>query len=154
MPLMYADEDLNPGACHWHIPQLNCHSHRATLPLLIFAHQEKITRPWVWCGLWPHGKQTGGRLKAHWMLFFFKPVALSSTRRDSKCIDDKVARDSAEAAQFLSVASLNLKQLPCSVCCHVLAFVVEFQMSGSAGGESYLFCLYKTKTVTEYAVQC
>lgn len=85
--------------------------------------------------------------------FFFKPVVVSSTRRDLKCIDDKVAHDSTEAAQFLLFVLLKLNNY--HVCCHVLLFVVEFQMSGSAGGgESYLFCLYKTKTVTEYAVQC
>lgn len=42
MPFIYADEDLNPGACNSNIPEFNSHSHRLSLALLIFAHQEKI----------------------------------------------------------------------------------------------------------------
>lgn len=84
---------------------------------------------------------------------FFKPVVVSSTRRDLKCIDDKVAHDSTEAAQFLLFILLKLNNY------HVLFVVMSFCLLLNfkcrvRGGKSYLFCLYKTKTVTEYAVQC
>lgn len=33
---------LNPGACNSDIPEFNSRSHRLSLTLFIFAHQEKI----------------------------------------------------------------------------------------------------------------